>query len=421
MRSLWAPEASYTGWREVELAVLDARVALGEAPMSAARAARDAPTPAAADVKAAEAQTKHDVVAFLDAWTKTMPDEAACWVHRGLTSSDIVDTGLALQLTAASDILLERTADLVRTLAKHAIEHRNTSRVGRTHGMHAVPDTWGHRVADLALAADRARKRLTRAREEIAKAKVSGPTGTYTHVSQEVERHAAHLLGLEPVDVATQVVMRDRLSEWICALALLATVCETFALEIRHGQRTEVDELAEGFTSGQVGSSAMPHKRNPITAEKICGLARVARSYVVPVMEGIALWHERDISHSSVERICLPDAAAVVEHILLSSTSLAKELVVKTTQMSDTLVGAYPSALSETTVVSLMSAGLRREAAHTVVHEALRDKPSAAEFIAHVEEHLATMGIALDADWNANQRPDRLAPLFEQLALLADE
>ncbi|MFJ1761388.1 adenylosuccinate lyase [Amycolatopsis sp. NPDC088138] len=420
MRSVWEPQAAFAGWRAVELAVLDARVALGEAPESAAATARNAPIPALPEIGAAEARTKHDVVAFLDVWTNTMPDEAACWVHRGLTSSDIVDTGLALQLTAASDLLVERATGLVIALSQHAIKHRDTGRIGRTHGMHATPDTWGHRVADFALAADRARTRLLRARAEVAKAKISGPTGSYAHVSPEVEQRAAHLLGLEPAEVGTQVVMRDRIAEWVCALALMASVCESIALEVRHSQRTEVDELAEGFTSGQTGSSAMPHKKNPITAEKICGLARIARSFIVPVMEGIPLWHERDISHSSVERICLPDAAAVVEHIMLSSTTLAEELVVKAEHMSDTLDAAYPSALSESAVVALMAAGVRREPAHAKVIEALADAPSTPEFVARIEAALSATAVTLDADWHIVRRPERLAPVFERLEHLLE-
>lgn len=426
MRAIWTLQASFDRWRQVELAVLDARVLLGEAPASAARAARGAVAPNVVQVREAELRTKHDVTAFLEVWTGVMSDEAGSWVHRGLTSSDIVDTGLALQLVTATDVVLERADDLVRALAGHALVHRHTERVGRTHGIHAAPDTWGHRVADIALAADRARLRLARVREQVAVAKLSGPVGTYSHISVEVERRAAELLGLAPVDVATQVVMRDRISEWMCSLALLASVCECLALEVRHGQRSEVGELAEGFARGQVGSSAMPHKRNPITAEKICGLARVVRSYVVPVMEGISLWHERDISHSSVERICLPDSSMLVEHILVSSTALIRELAVNTSRMTTILACARPQVDSDSAVVALMAAGMRREAAHELVLEAVAADPSIEDFVERVRGLAEAQGVSVDERWSILDRGDtatstRLDHVFEQVARLVSD
>jgi adenylosuccinate lyase len=288
--------------------------------------------------------------------------------------------------------------------------------------MHAAPDTWGHRVADLALAADRARARLHRAASEAAIAKISGPVGTYVHVTPEIERLTAVALGLRPAEVATQVVMRDRLSEWVFALALAGSVCECVALEVRHGQRSEVNELAEGFRAGQKGSSAMPHKRNPITSEKICGLARVLRSYVVPVMEGIALWHERDISHSSVERICLPDSAMVTEHMLTSTVSLVDELQVNSEQMERTLAKAGETVFSDGAVVVLTAAGMRREAAHALVQRATESDPTGRSFARQVRVEAVEAGVEVeDGTWEdlfaGSTRAD-LDAVFERVAAL---
>ena len=265
--------------------------------VDAVRAAKP-PTPEA--VAAVEAVTDHDVIAFLTAWAdNTTPREAAAWVHYGMTSSDLLDTALALQLTEATDLLVAGATQLVAALRQHGLAHRGTLRVGRTHGIHAEPDVWGHRVADFA----------------FAMARMPGPAGPRPGRGRrrQAVRPGRHLLqhrpgdrvqvmaelGLRPADVATQVVFRDGIAEWISAVAVIASVCEAVALEIRHGQRTEVRELAEPFGPGQKGSSAMPHKKNPVRSERICGLARVVRAQVAPVIEGIALWHERDISHSS--------------------------------------------------------------------------------------------------------------------------
>lgn len=316
-----------------------------------------------------------------------------------MTTPEPSDTALALALSAASQQLLDGTTSLVHALGRHALAHRDTPRIGRTHGMHATADLWGHRVADITLAVDRARTRLARAADQAAVAKLSGPTGTYARVTVEVERRAAGLLGLPPVDIATQVVMRDRMTEWMCGLALLASVCEAFALEVRHGQRREVAELAEGLRDGQLGSSAMPHKRNPITAEKICGLSRMMRSYVTPVMEGIALWHERDISPSSVERVCLPDASALVEHVVLESTALVDMLVVDRERMAATLASARPHIDSEQALTVLMIAGMRREIAYRHVQELVSTDLSVDDFKRKVRDIARAAGLQVDKDW----------------------
>src|SRR4051812_40170881 len=334
MGRVWSEAHKYELWCAVERIVLEAHAAGGTVPADAVEPVRSAPAPTPEAVAAVEAVTQHDVIAFLTAWAdNTTPRDAAAWVHHGMTSSDLLDTALAVQLTEATDLLLARADELVAALRDHALVHRATLRVGRTHGVHAEPDVFGHRVADFAFAAARSRDRLRRAREAVAVCKISGAVGTYSNIDPSVEQSVGAALGLRPADVATQVVIRDGISEWVSALAVLATVCETVALEVRHGQRTEVRELSEPFGKGQKGSSAMPHKKNPIMSERICGLARIVRAQVVPVLEGIPLWHERDISHSSVERISLPDAAAGTDYLLHLSNRLMAGLVVDAERM----------------------------------------------------------------------------------------
>ena len=300
MGRVWSEAHKYELWCSVEVMVLEAHAEAGTVPADSVEPVRRAPPPTPEAVAEIEAVTQHDVIAFLTAWAdRTEPREAAAYVHFGMTSSDLLDTALALQLVEATDLLLAKCDVLVAALRDLGLAHRDSVRVGRTHGIHAEPTTWGHRVADLAFAMARSRDRLRRAREAVAVAKISGAVGTYSNIDPAVEQRVAARLGLTPAPAATQVVIRDGISEWVGALAVIATVCEAFALEVRHGQRTEVRELWEPFGKGQKGSSAMPHKKNPIASERIAGMARVVRAQVVPVMEGIPLWHERDISHSS--------------------------------------------------------------------------------------------------------------------------
>jgi adenylosuccinate lyase len=371
MGRVWSEAHKYELWCRVEAIVLEAHAATGTVPADVVEPVRAAPPPTPEAVAAIEAVTQHDVVAFLTAWAdNTTPREAAAWVHHGMTSSDLLDTALAVQLTEATDLLLVRADELVAALRDHALAHRSTLRVGRTHGVHAEPDVWGHRVADFAFAAARSRDRLRRAREAVGIAKISGAVGTYSNIDPSVEQHVAKALGLRAADVATQVVLRDGISEWVSALAVLATVCEAIALEVRHGQRTEVRELQEPFGSGQKGSSAMPHKRNPILCERICGLARVVRAQVVPVMEGIPLWHERDISHSSVERVSLPDAAIGTDYLLHLTLRLVNGLVVNTERMRANLDATGGLIYSSTVLLELVDTGLSREDAYAVTQAA---------------------------------------------------
>ncbi len=304
MGRVWSDQHKYELWCRVETLVLEAHAAAGRVPADVVEPVRNAPPPTPERVAEIEETTQHDVIAFLTAWAdNTTPRSAAAYVHHGMTSSDLLDTALAVQLTDATDVLLAKADRLVAALRDHGLAHRDTIKVGRTHGVHAEPDVWGHRVADLAFAAARSRDRLREARARVGVVAISGAVGTYSLIDPSVEVFVADALGLRPAEASTQVVLRDSISEWVSALAIIATVCEAIALEVRHGQRTEVRELSEAFGSGQKGSSAMPHKKNPIRSERIAGLARVVRAAIVPIMEGIPLWHERDISHSSTERV----------------------------------------------------------------------------------------------------------------------
>jgi adenylosuccinate lyase len=426
MGRVWSEAHKYELWCRVETIVLEAHAAAGTVPSDAVEPVRAAVPPTPEAVAAVEAVTQHDVIAFLTAWAdNTSPRDAAAWVHYGMTSSDLLDTALALQLVEATDLLLDRTSALVASLRDHALAHRATLRVGRTHGVHAEPDVWGHRVADFAFAMARSRDRLARARDAVAVAKVSGAVGSYSNIDPAIEQHVATQLGLHAADVATQVVIRDGISEWVSALAVIATVCEAIALEVRHGQRTEVRELEEPFGSGQKGSSAMPHKRNPILCERICGLSRVVRAQVVPVMEGIPLWHERDISHSSVERIALPDAAIGTDYLLHLTSRLVNGLVVNGDRMRANLDATGGLIYSSAVLLELVESGLSREDAYALTQAAAMETwQSGVPFRETLRKHAADAGRSLDeARLDEVCRPERylerLAGVFDRVSSLA--
>jgi adenylosuccinate lyase len=342
-----------------------------------------------------------------------------------MTSSDLLDTALAIQLTEATDLLLAKATRLVAVLRDHALAHAATLRAGRTHGIHAEPDVWGHRVADFAFAMARSRDRLVRAREAVAVGTLSGPVGSYSNIDPAIEAEVMPALGLRPADVATQVVMRDGIAEWVGALALAATVCEAVALEIRHGQRTEVRELAEPFRPGQKGSSAMPHKKNPVRSERIAGLARVVRGYVMPVTEGIPLWHERDISHSSTERIALPDAAIATDYLLHLTAGLIEGLTVDAARMRANLDATGGLIYSSAVLLELVSAGMTREDAYDLVQAAAMDTwNSGTPFRETLRKQAATFGQrlvddVLDSAFDPERYTARLAPVFDRLTRLS--
>ena len=425
MGRVWSEAHKYELWCQVEVLVLEVHAEAGTVPASAVDPVRAAAPPTPEAVAEIEAVTQHDVIAFLSAWAdNTSPREAAAYVHFGMTSSDLLDTALALQLVEASDILLSKADTLVAALRDLGLAHKDTIKVGRTHGIHAEPTTFGHRMADLAFAVARSRDRLRRASAAVAVAKISGAVGTYSNIDPAVETAVAQRLGLTAAPAATQVVIRDGISEWVSALAVLATVCEAFALEVRHGQRTEVRELWEPFGKGQKGSSAMPHKKNPIASERIAGLARIVRAQVVPVMEGIPLWHERDISHSSTERVSLPDASIATDYLLHLTTRLVTGLVVDADQMRANLDSSGGLIYTSTVLLELVETGLSREDAYAFVQQAaMATWERGAPFRAALTEQAATAGQQLDeARLDEVCRPEhylaRLAPVFDRLAAL---
>ncbi len=422
MGRIWSQEHKYELWCWVETLVLEAHASAGTVPADAVGPVRAAPPPTPEAVAAAEAVTDHDVIAFLTAWAdNTEPRSAAAFVHYGLTSSDLLDTALAVTLTEASDLLIARATTLVEALREHGLAHRDTIRAGRTHGIHAEPDVWGHRVADFAFAVARCRDRLMHAKAAVAVGKLSGPVGTYSNIDPAIEARVLPELGLRPASVATQVVFRDGIAEWVSVLAMLATACEAIALEVRHGQRTEVRELAEAFSAGQKGSSSMPHKRNPIRSERICGLARLVRGYVTPVMEGMALWHERDISHSSVERVALPDAAIATDYLLHLTTGLITGLRVDAARMRANLESTGGLIYTSSVLLDLVAAGMSREDAYALVQAAAAASwDTGASFRETLRKEASVAGQVLDeARLDEVFRPEhyveRLGPVFARL------
>jgi len=426
MGRVWSEAHKYELWCRVEVLALEAHALAGRVPAEVVEPVRAAPPPTAERVDEIEQTTQHDVIAFLSAWAdNTTPREAAAYVHFGMTSSDLLDTALALQLIEATDLLLAGADSLVAALRDLGLEHRDTVRVGRTHGIHAEPDVFGHRVADLAFGLARCRDRLRAARAGVAVAKISGAVGSYSNIDPGVERHVAAALGLTPAPVATQVVLRDGIAHWVAVLAEVATVCEAVALEIRHGQRTEVRELAEPFGKQQKGSSAMPHKKNPIASERIAGLARIVRAQVVPVLEGIPLWHERDISHSSTERVALPDAAITTDYLLALTERLIRGLVVDKARMRANLDSSGGLAFSSAVLLELVELGLSREDAYAVTQRAaMRTWDTGTAFRTTLGEELGAAGLSVDDErlgeaFRPERYVERLGPVFDRLAALA--
>ena len=427
MGRVWSEAHKYQLWCRVETLVMEAHAQAGVVPADALEAVRRAPAPTPEAVAEIEAVTQHDVIAFLSAWAdNTEPRDAAAYVHFGMTSSDLLDTALALQLVEATDILLEKADRLVAVLRDHALEHRATLRVGRTHGIHGEPDVWGHRVADFAFAVARSRDRIRAARTAVGVMAISGAVGTYSNIDPSVEQYVARQLGLEAADVSTQVVIRDGISEWACALAIMATVLEAIALEVRHGQRTEVRELWEPFGKGQKGSSAMPHKKNPIMSERLAGMARIVRGQIVPVMEGIPLWHERDISHSSTERVALPDASIAVDYMLNLTIRLMSGLVVDADRMKANLESTGGLIYTSAVLLELVEMGLARdtEAYPLTQRAAMRTWETGRPFRDTLREEAEATGLKIDdARLDEVCRPERyvrnLSGMFEKLAELS--
>ena len=381
MAEVWSDESKLARWLEVELAALDGWAALGVVPAEAAERIHSlAVPPSPARVAEIEAATQHDVAAFVDAVAEQLGPEGR-WFHFGLTSSDVLDTALALQIRDAGKLLLEGARRALAAVVERAYEHRDTAMIGRTHGIHAEPTTFGVKLAGWAFELDRGMARLTRALEGLRVGKLAGAVGTYSVGDPEVERIACERLGLEAERAPTQVVPRDRHAELLSALALVAASLERFATEIRHLARTEVAEVAEPFAQSQKGSSAMPHKRNPVVAERICGLARVVRSAASVGLENVALWHERDISHSSAERIVVPDSFLAVDYVLDRFAWLVEGLVVDTERMRANLEAGGGVVFSQRILLALVEAGLTRDNAYRIVQrQALRAQDEQRDF-----------------------------------------
>jgi adenylosuccinate lyase len=367
MKAIWSDEGRFARWLEVELAALEGWAAVGVVPSDAVeeiRARADAPTPER--VAEIEQQTQHDLAAFVDVVQEGL-GPAGRWLHYGLTSSDVLDTALALQARDAGRLILEGLERALAAILRRSEEHRETVMVGRTHGVHAEPITFGAKLAGWAFEIDRDRERVTRAVEGIAVGAISGAVGVYGGGDPEVERVACDRLGLASEPVSTQVVPRDRHAELLSALAVTAASLERFATEIRHLARTELREVQEPFRRGQKGSSAMPHKRNPIVAERLCGLARVVRAAATVGFEDVALWHERDISHSSAERIVVPDAFLALDYMLDRFAWLVDGLVVDIERMRRNLDAAHGLVFSQRVLLALVGAGLPRDEAYRLV------------------------------------------------------
>ena len=376
MAALFSDEARFGAMLEVELLAAEALAELGTVPAADAAACRarapmiDAAFVAAVDER--EAITNHDTAAFVDIVQDRIGAPEGAWVHYGLTSSDVVDTALCWQLTKAADLLIETSGELVAVLVRRAHELIDVPVVGRTHGMHAEPTTFGAKMALFALAADRDRERLRRARAAIAVGKLSGAVGTYSNIDPAVEDFVCGALGLTPVP-ATQVIARDRHAELLWAIAAVGATIEHLATEVRHMARSELGEVEEAFAPGQKGSSAMPHKRNPVLSERLCGLARVLRGYLSAGIEDVALWHERDISHSSVERVILPDASMLGLYVLRKATGLVDGLVINAERALTNLnEGSLGLVYSQSVLLTLIDHGMTRDDAYRIVQRAAR-------------------------------------------------
>ncbi|HEY1989574.1 MAG TPA: adenylosuccinate lyase [Acidimicrobiales bacterium] len=376
MTELFSDQARFRMWLRVELLATEGWVEVGDVPAEAAAVCRerapDIDTLFVEAVAERERVTDHDVAAFVDVVQQAIGQPDGSWIHYGLTSSDVVDTALCATLTQAADLLIAASGDLVQALKARAIELIDVPITGRTHGMQAEPTTYGAKFALWALQADRDRQRLEAARIRVAVGKLSGAVGTFSNIDPSVEEHVCRALGLTPVP-ATQVVARDRHAEYLWACASVGATIETIATEVRHLARSEVGEAEEAFKVGQKGSSAMPHKRNPILSERLCGLARVLRSYLSPGLEDIALWHERDISHSSVERVVLPDASALTLYMLQKARGLVEGLVIHPERaLANLIEGSHGLVFSQSVLLALVSGGLGRDAAYRIVQRDAR-------------------------------------------------
>jgi adenylosuccinate lyase len=366
MAAIWEPQAKFQIWLDIEIHACDAQAELGLIPKEAARRLRERGRFEIARIDEIERETKHDVIAFLTNVAEHVGAEAR-FLHQGLTSSDVLDTCLAVQLTRASDMLLADVDAVLAALKRRAFEHKDTVCVGRSHGIHAEPTTFGLKLATFYAEFARAKERLARARSEVATCAISGAVGTFANIDPYVEQYVARKLSLRAEPISTQVIPRDRHAMFFAVLAVIASSIERLATEIRHLQRSEVREAEEYFAPGQKGSSAMPHKRNPVLCENLVGLARVVRGCVIPALENVALWHERDISHSAVERIIAPDATIALDFALARLADVVDKLLVYPERMRENLESSGGLVFSQQVLLALTGKGLSREDAYKIV------------------------------------------------------
>ena len=412
MTSIWTPEAKFRIWFEIESHAADAMAEIGMIPAEAARTIREKGGAATFDIDRIdeiERETRHDVIAFLTHLAEIVGPDAR-FVHQGMTSSDVLDTTLAVQLTRSADLLITDVEALLAALKRRAMEHRHTPTIGRSHGIHAEPTTFGLKLAQAYAEFERGHRRLIAAREEIATCAISGAVGTFAHIDPRVEEHVATQMGLKVEPISTQVIPRDRHAAFFAALGVVASSVERLATEIRHLQRTEVGEVEEAFGKGQKGSSAMPHKKNPVLTENLTGLARMVRAFVIPAMENVALWHERDISHSSVERMIGPDATVTLDFALTRLTGVIDGLVIKPEAMKMNLDALGGLIHSQQLLLALTVAGVSREDAYRMVQRnAMR---------AHQGEGRFRDLVEADPDISAALTPDVRAAAFDEAAHL---
>ncbi len=419
MAEIWSPETKYRIWLEIESHACDALAEMGVIPQAAAKAVRERGGFDVARIDEIEARVKHDVIAFLTSLTEHVGEEAR-FVHQGLTSSDVLDTCFNVQLARASDLLLEDMDRLLGTLKAHALEHKTTLCIGRSHGIHAEPTTFGLKLAQAYAEFSRAKTRLQAARAEVATCAISGPVGTFATIDPRVEAHVAKKMGLEAEPISTQVIPRDRHAMFFATLGVIASSVERLATEIRHLQRTEVLEAEEYFSEGQKGSSAMPHKRNPVLSENLTGLARMVRAFVIPALENVALWHERDISHSSVERMIGPDATATLDFALVRLAGIIDKLIVYPDQMQANLNRLGGLVHSQAVLLALTQSGLDRETAYAVVQRnAMKVWAGEAAFLALLKADADVTGAlsteALEACFNLDIHLAHVDTIFERV------
>jgi adenylosuccinate lyase len=423
MAAIWSDESRLARWLDVELAALDGWAEVGAVPPEAVREIRERATqPSPARVAELEARLHHDTAAFVDAVSEQL-GPAGRWFHYGLTSSDVVDTALALQIQDAGALILAGVERAFAAVVARAEEHRLTLCIGRTHGVHAEPTTFGLKLAVWAFELDRARTRVVRALEGMRVGKLSGAVGQYAAIDPEVERLACERLGLEPASASTQILQRDRHAELLASLAVLASSLDKFALEIRHLARTEVREVEEPFGRGQKGSSAMPHKRNPVVAERICGLARVVRGAAVVGLENVALWHERDISHSSAERVVIPDSFLAVDYMLDRFAWLVEGMVVRPERMRRNLDSSHGLYFSQRLLLALVEAGLERDEAYRLVQRhAMRAWEEEQDFPALVRDDAEIAGrVDLNTVFDESAYTRHVDVVFDRLHNLVKE